>query len=147
MTDPAATELGRAILAAAESLLRAAARRDRRYAAGRVVAIGWATVDSGRAEREFSEALGVRLDVAPGARLRGLGARASSAHPFVDGPELLFLEPDREGRLAAFLARHGEGIAMIVVATGVGTRRVALTTDRGEPGPRAAAGRRPSVDD
>jgi hypothetical protein len=75
----------------------------------RPTAIGWATVESERAEVELARALGARLgsfadapnDILLGARCRiGPGGPASS---------LVVLEPTTEGRLAGSLARLGEG--------------------------------------
>jgi hypothetical protein len=77
------------------------------------VAIGWATVELDRAAREFSPRLrdGVGFDAAPGSDI--LGTRGRSARIDVDGVELtlVLLEPSTEGRLAAYLARFGEGWA------------------------------------
>jgi hypothetical protein len=71
---------------------------------------GWATVELDRAEREVGEAL------------RNLGPWTAEARPdepllgatcrlmrFRGDRDLLLLEPSTEGRLAASLARHGEG--------------------------------------
>ncbi len=74
--------------------------------------VGWATVELGRASREVASALGV--DVAaftPAADDGWLGARAAVAA--VDGSAIVLLEPSTEGRIAAALARHGEGPAVI----------------------------------
>jgi hypothetical protein len=80
------------------------------------VAVGWATVELDRAEadlraargdhgptgpREIEPAVGIAADELLGARCRLL---ASSA-----GPPIVLLEPSTEGRLAASLARFGEG--------------------------------------
>jgi hypothetical protein len=142
---PASTEAGRAILLAAEAILTDAASRDRRLLGARIRAIGWATVDLARAERELGEALGVRLEAKSHARERRLGARTWLARPFGDSPALLLMEPDTEGRLAAVLARHGEGVAMVVVEADSGTRRLALTSGRGGPSPQALGDRPPSA--
>ncbi len=72
-----------------------------------VVAIGWATVDFERTAGE----LGGRWQAAPADRL--LGGRAWIREAPADPAEGLFrvilLEPSTEGRLAAALARRGEG--------------------------------------
>jgi hypothetical protein len=75
------------------------------------VAVGWASVDLERAVRDLTAWLPgpAAVDVAPdddllGARCRV--ARRRAALPWV------VLEPITEGRLAAFLARHGEGLAV-----------------------------------
>ncbi len=81
--------------------------------AGAPLAVGWATVDLDRAARELAVALrpGDRFAPAPdcailGARCRVGRARDASA---AGAPVLILLEPSTEGRLAATLARHGEG--------------------------------------
>jgi hypothetical protein len=76
-----------------------------------VVAVGWATVDLDRAEQELDEWLGgppadaERDDLDPhlGARVR---IRPADGLP---GNAIALLEPTTEGRLAASLARDGEG--------------------------------------
>ena len=72
----------------------------------RLVAVGWATVDVER----VAGASGERTTEL--ARDRLLGARAVLLG---EGPVLL-LEPDTEARIAATLARHGEGPAAIYLA-------------------------------
>jgi hypothetical protein len=77
----------------------------------RLVAIGWATVDTDRAEAELDTWLGAAPETGPDAgedphlgaavRLRGAGS--------LPGDWLAFLEPSTEGRAAASLARNGEG--------------------------------------
>ena len=89
-------------------------------AGARLVAIGWATVDSERTIAGLGSAAVVGPEVAEPA----LGARA---HVVRSGTvELVILEPITEGRLAAALARRGEGIA-------------ALYLD-GDPGPAGRPG-------
>ena len=81
--------------------------------AWRLVALGWATVDLDRTAGEF----GLRVEPGPSDRL--LGARCG----MVVGPGVVLLEPATEGRLAASLARWGEGPIALYVArgqTGVG---------------------------
>lgn len=77
------------------------------------VAIGWATVELDRAARELGPRFraGVVFGSVPGSEI--LGARCRSARIVVDGVglALVLLEPTTEGRLAAFLARSGEGWA------------------------------------
>ena len=72
-----------------------------------VVAIGWATVDFERAAGE----LGGRWQAAPADSL--LGGRAWIRQAPADAAEgpyrIILLEPSTEGRLAAALARRGEG--------------------------------------
>jgi hypothetical protein len=71
---------------------------------------GWATVELDRAEREVREALtalgDARVEERPDDDL--LGARCRILR--YDGDrDMLLLEPSTEGRLAASLARYGEG--------------------------------------
>lgn len=83
----------------------------------RFLALGWATVDLERAAATWPE---VRWRTAPrdspvGARAlvgrTGTPAGAASA----DAITLVLLEPDTEGRLAASLARNGEGPAALYI--------------------------------
>jgi hypothetical protein len=86
----------------------------------RLVALGWATVDLDRAAAAWPSLrwAGVPRDALVGARAQ-LGEPVPVAegrtawHP---GYRLLLLEPDTEGRIAAALARHGEGPAGLYVA-------------------------------
>ena len=76
-------------------------------------AIGWATVELDRAASELARDLGI----SPGAFLDALdsvalGARCRVADDLLPGGlALVILEPATEGRLAATLARFGEGPA------------------------------------
>ena len=94
-------------------------------AAPRLVALGWATVDLERAAEAW-----------PALRWRGVprdtlvGARGLLGDPEVAGEgkdrwrpghRLLLLEPDTEGRIAATLARHGEGPAALYVGLSPGS--------------------------
>ncbi len=86
----------------------------------RPVGRGWATVELDRAEEEVRKVLVAELlfrDVAAAEllfrhtpRSALLGARCRRART-PDGEWIVLLEPDTEGRLGAFLARHGEGWA------------------------------------
>lgn len=69
----------------------------------RLLAVGFATVDLERA----AAALGGLVELLPDDEL--LGARAAR----VGDPRAVVLEPSREGRLAAALARAGEGPAAL----------------------------------
>ena len=79
-----------------------------------IVALGWATVDIDAVRRRIEADAGFgAFEAAP--RDAHLGARAVVHRPG-DGsgePIEVLLEPDTEGRLAASLARHGEGFAAI----------------------------------
>jgi len=81
----------------------------------RFLALGWATVDADRVAARWP---GSRWTAAPRDSL--LGARARLGGPGA----IVLLEPDTEGRLAAALARHGEGPAALYLeladATGAG---------------------------
>jgi hypothetical protein len=83
----------------------------------RVVGLGWATVDTERTLAHADDALGqsfaLRLDWAAPTREAAVGGMARVAP--VGDIALVVLEPDTEGRLAAFLARFGEGICLAYV--------------------------------
>lgn len=82
-----------------------------------VVAVGWATVELDRAASQVGAALGV----VPGAFEDAAPEPLLGAHcrlgPVIEGPgegrgfRVVLLEPSTEGRLAATLARLGEGPA------------------------------------
>lgn len=80
----------------------------------RLASVGWATVDLERAAAEFEARWpGLRFiapvsaDVVLGARARVAGTDVSANGPAPIA--LVLLEPSTEGRLAASLARFGEG--------------------------------------
>ena len=81
----------------------------------RNVGRGWATVELERAARELAAGLGIDAGAwVPAPRDALLGARAWSAPtPVDDGPAIVLLEPDTEGRLAATLVRFAEGVAAV----------------------------------
>ncbi len=88
-----------------------AARRPETLRAVVLAGVGWATVELDRAEGELAEWLaGPAPDPADDIAEPLLGARArvrdSDGLP---GDEIVLLEPATEGRLAASLARDGEG--------------------------------------
>jgi len=73
-----------------------------------LIGIGWATVDLDRAARELAREAGLdRSRVRPAPDDEALGAVAGRLD--VKDGALILLEPRTEGRLAAALARHGEG--------------------------------------
>jgi hypothetical protein len=77
------------------------------------VAIGWATVELERAASELAAELRIAAAAfLPAADSVILGARCVVAYGVLaDGQPLAILEPRTEGRLAALLARRGEGPA------------------------------------
>jgi len=100
----------------------------------------WATVDL---ERTL---VGLGIDVdATSTRVMAdtlLGARVVVVPSGADGSRLAIAEPATEGRLAAFLARHGEGAAgrYVVVSDDLGQARtraglLGITVSRVEDGP------------
>jgi hypothetical protein len=81
-----------------------------------LVAIGWATIEIERAERELDAAIGEGGSWADASRDVLLGARAAVYRAVAaKRPRLVVLEADTEGRLAASLARRGEGVAAVYV--------------------------------
>ncbi|MGZ6260799.1 MAG: hypothetical protein ACXWN5_08110 [Candidatus Limnocylindrales bacterium] len=81
------------------------------FAEADVIALGIVTVDHERAAADLPALV---FRPAPDDEL--LGARVLAA-AVPSGRTLLLLEPAREGRLTAFLARHGEGLAALYVAS------------------------------
>ena len=74
----------------------------------RAVGIGWATVELDRAAIELAAIADGPFLVAPASELLGASCRVA---PAADGSgrAIVLLEASTEGRLAATLARHGEG--------------------------------------
>ena len=98
----------------------------------RPVGVGWATVELERAERELCTALGLSADdFGPATSSIALGARCRIAPGALgDALALVLVEPDTEGRLAATLARLGEGPAVVwLVVEGCDTTDGASATD------------------
>jgi hypothetical protein len=114
------------LLEAAEAIRATAAARDPRVAGLPVAAIGWATVEHERAMGELDPVLleagrggawtPIERDPALGAQRwqRGVGTAGAER----GRPALVVLEPDTEGRLAASLARFGEGVAVVYLGAG-----------------------------
>jgi hypothetical protein len=75
------------------------------------IAIGWATVDLDRARREMAPRLvdGTQFEAAPDSEQLGARCLVGELRQPADARWLVLLEPATEGRLAASLARHGEG--------------------------------------
>lgn len=97
------------------------------------IAIGWATVELDRAAAELAVLLPARSAFRHGAGSVVLGARVLiSEVALVDRTiVLLLLEPSTEGRLAAHLARFGEGWASTWM-------HAPASPDAGGSGPRGA---------
>ena len=108
------------LLEAAAAARSAAAGLDGRVATLPIAGVGWATVEHERAERELDELLGSAGEWIPGERDPALGARAwwRKGAPGRAQPFLAVLEPETEGRLAASLARFGEGVAVVYLGSG-----------------------------
>ena len=101
-----------AILAAARRVAEAAGPTD---AAAGIIAVGWATVELDRAQAELAPLVpGPWTDASRDALLGAAVRLGPELTP--GGPCLVLLEPDTEGRLAASLARRGEGVAAVYVA-------------------------------
>ncbi len=118
-----------AIIEAGEAIRGTALAGEASLADLPLAGIGWGTVEAERAQRELDELLGTGDAAEPAAatawleqsRDAGLGARAwlrQAPPPATTGPWLVLLEPDTEGRLAASLARHGEGVLAIYLGSG-----------------------------
>lgn len=118
------------LIAAADRIRTAVAASDPRVAGLPVVGIGWATVEAERAILELDGALEAGEPAAVAADVRSLwteldrdpalGARVwrRNVAPAPDRPMLVVLEPDTEGRVAASLARFGEGVAVVYLGDG-----------------------------
>jgi hypothetical protein len=82
-----------------------------------VIGLGWATVDTDRAVAELTAAYPDAAPFEPAAPVPLLGASCHLGRPGRLGAvRLAILEPATEGRLAATLARHGEGPVVLWVA-------------------------------
>jgi hypothetical protein len=102
--------------------------------APRVLAIGWATVELDRAAEELAHLLAPGAGFGAAASSVLLRARCRSAPAAGAGLWIVLLEPDTEGRLAASLARSGEGwTATWTLAAPSGSGSGALSAAR--PGP------------
>ena len=100
-----------------------------------LVGIGWATVELDRAERELTAILAPEglspFEPAPSDGILGAFCRTASLPD--GGPRILLLEPSTEGRLAAFLARSGEGVSAVYL--GPAGSEDAVPGTSGMPGP------------
>ena len=92
-----------------------------------LAAVGWATVDATRTAEAFAP-----LHFEPAGADQALGASVLAAS--AADPAVLLLEPHTEGRLAAALARHGEGpVALYIrVEAGRWSRHRPMLQDAGE---------------
>ena len=118
------------MIAAATAVVADAAGRDPWLAGSRVAAIGWATVELERAADELTLAFrraGMPEPAwSPGPRDGLLGGSSWVSREWwpapdgSDGPAIAILEPDTEGRLAASLARFGEGVAAVYLESPAG---------------------------
>jgi hypothetical protein len=106
----------------------------------RKVVGGWATVDLDRAEVEVADALARfgNPQTGPAPDERVLGARCRKMQ-FKEGREVTLLEPSTEGRLAAALARYGEGNVVLYLLVDAGAteraRRAGFTLTSQGRGP------------
>jgi hypothetical protein len=120
-----------------ERALAGAGRPDARpQGASAPIALGWATVDLDRAIPEIALGLGLSADAfAPTVDSGILGARGRVVSAAIAGVSLAILEPSTEGRLAAALARYGEGpVAVWFLAEGE-AERLGRATWEERPGP------------
>jgi hypothetical protein len=115
-----------------------------------IVGIGWATVELERAAEDLDAAFnraGLPQPAwTPGPRDDLLGATTWVSREWWptwtsdDPPAIVLLEPDTEGRVAATLAKFGEGVATIYVAARAGdpARIDPARLGRPAPGPLAS---------
>ena len=122
------------LLGAADAIRQQAVLADRSLAALQLEAVGWATVDAERARDELAMVAGGDATWHSVERESLLGASAWRCQPPPeDGVALLLLEPDTEGRLAAFLARFGEGVAAVYLAGAGQAHRIVPINPRWGP--------------
>jgi hypothetical protein len=101
-----------------------------------IAAIGFATVDLDRAAASLGAQFKLSFGPAPRDQLLGASVRRSTGR----SPAVLLLEPDTEGRLAAALARSGEGpVALYLRVADPDGRSAGLKLRRGD-GPWGPAG-------
>lgn len=114
------------LVAAAERIRANAAATNPELVPLPLAGIGWATVEGDRAIRELDGGMALEGGAGPAegwtelSRDASLGARVWRRGR-ADGlarPIVFVLEPDTEGRLAASLARFGEGVAVIYLGYG-----------------------------
>lgn len=128
------------LLAAGDALRSDAVAVDPTLAELPVVGVGWGTVESDRAVGELAVAVDGPAQWVAQERDPLLGASVRRRDPAPPGGVGLFvLEPDTEGRLAAFLARFGEGVAVVYLADDRAGERIVPLNPRW--GPYAVVGR------
>jgi hypothetical protein len=133
--------IGRLIIEAT-AILSDASRRVPALEGAAIAAIGWATVEAERAERELGAVLDERGRWEPAPRDGLLGATVRLWRGADDKPPLLLvLEADREGHLAAALARHGEGVAATYLEAGAETAFMSGMLSQPASGPLGPARR------
>jgi hypothetical protein len=123
------------LLAAAEAVRTAAAANgEGRLADLRITGVGWATVEADRAFEELATVLDGPAAWVRQERDSLLGAGAWRRDPSpARGVGLFVLEPDTEGRLAACLARFGEGVAAVYLSPGGEADRIVPVNPRWGP--------------
>jgi hypothetical protein len=105
--------------------------------------LGWATVDTERAATDFVQALDLTGTATSTDRDRLVGGYAHELRDErLPGGRLVILEPSTEGRLAASLARDGEGPAVLYLGAVDGldawlveARKLGVIVSRPEAGP------------
>lgn len=106
---------------------------------GRLLAVGWTTVELDRAAEELADLLvpGATFAQATSCEHLGASCRVGQVRPGVVPAEIVvLLEPSTEGRLAATLARHDEGWQVTWEAADEATARtVDLVLSVERPGP------------
>jgi hypothetical protein len=139
MSDPG-------LLAAATQVRADAGARDPWLMGLPIVGIGWATVELERAAEDLTAAFdraGMPQPAwLPAPRDDLLGASTWVSREWWptwgadDPPAIVLLEPDTEGRLAATLARSGEGVGVVYLAARAGGQPAAVDPARlGRPAP------------
>ncbi|HEY7737183.1 MAG TPA: hypothetical protein VH813_10350 [Candidatus Limnocylindrales bacterium] len=100
------------------------------------IAVGWATVELERAADEIARDLGTGVTFVAASPDALLGANCLVAKPG-DAPAWVLMEPSTEGPLAAFLVRHGEGLAAGWLKAGQGLEGVRRSLSADTPLGRA----------
>ncbi|HEV8696430.1 MAG TPA: hypothetical protein VGQ89_01960 [Candidatus Limnocylindrales bacterium] len=103
----------------------------------RPIGRGWATVELERAAGELADLLRRGAAFEPAARSVVLGAQCRRGIPADGSHSILILEPDTEGRLALFLARHGEGWAATWLGEDGAAPQVGAARGSGPLGPES----------